>query len=289
MMKIGLRKKFSKISQSLVYGGHLLSLGASSISLTVMLLWNQRISVLILAVAYLISQVVYSYNHVREMKNDSISNPERVAFLHKSKVIHCLLLSFYIVLLLVSLVFTNLFTALVALFIVLAGISYTEVFKRTLSRKLLGFKNYYTSFFWSLLVLLTFSYYSFRVEPVGLIMMIYVFLRLLLNTIFFDIKDEESDSQEGLITFPVLMGRKKVILLVSVLNLLSIVPLLVVLKILGKSTEYILLGLPVLYTFLYLYKSRSADLSKVRKLSYFLVDGEYLLWPLLVYLARVIS
>ena len=92
------QSNFSKILTGIwdefVYGGHLLSLGASAIVLTGALIVNSNIDIGLILIPYLLSQSVYSFNHYLEIREDLISNPERAKYLqHKNQI---LLIVFYI-------------------------------------------------------------------------------------------------------------------------------------------------------------------------------------------------
>src|SRR6185369_11250720 len=95
------KKILSAIGTEFVYGGHLLSLGATGIVLTVVLILNLPVKLIILVIPYLISQVVYSYNHYKEIDEDLDSNPERSKFIQQQKKQLGWLLIGYIILMLV--------------------------------------------------------------------------------------------------------------------------------------------------------------------------------------------
>ena len=111
---------------------------------------------------------------------------------------------------------------------------------------------------------------------------IFVFLRLFVNTVFFDIKDIQSDSQDRLKTFATLFGERGTLIFLQVLNIVSLLPL-----IWGIANGYIpnaaySLTLLVGYTFVYLSASFGLSVKRLRVLSYIVVDGEYIFWPILV-------
>ena len=66
-----------KVLKEIVYGGHVTALEASAMTLSVMLVQGQPIHVRLLAISYLLTQAVYSYNHFRESDFDITGNPER--------------------------------------------------------------------------------------------------------------------------------------------------------------------------------------------------------------------
>src|SRR5207247_6342544 len=89
---------------------------------------------------------------------------------------------------------------------------------RKLKEKLL-FKNITISFGWSLIPLLVALYYQ-RVSLELLLIAPFIFLRLMLNTIFFDVRDLEGDKANGIRTLPVAFGRERSFRAMAVLDLL---------------------------------------------------------------------
>ncbi len=276
-----------KVVTEFVYGGHLLSFGATGIVLTVILLLDLPIHLIVLLIPYLSSQVVYSYNHFREIDFDINSNPERARHLQTQKKWMGLFLAIYITLLLFSLITTNATTLIFVIFIVAGGILYTEYFKRLTVNLIAGFKNFYTSFFWALTILLVPFYYQIEVTMSYVFLFCFVFLRWMVNSAFFDIKDIESDRQLKLKTFAVLLGKKETIYLLYVINLISILPLLV-----GYYTGFLkgdalFLLITFVYGLYYLRKAISLEGKKLRVLSYIIVDAEYIFWPIVIVLAKI--
>lgn len=194
----------------------------------------------------------------------------------------------YITALFILSLFTNLYTFIFVAIVVVCGILYTEYFKGLTVGYLAGFKNFYTSFFWASTVVLVPLYYNNPIKIPLLYIFLFVFLRWIVNSAFFDIKDIESDSKRGLKTFAVVFGKEKSIRLLQVINLLSVVPLLI--GVYTGNLEKVSLCLVILafYGFYYLIKATTIDGKKLRTLSYIVVDAEYIFWPLLVILGQVL-
>ncbi len=279
---------FLKLSVEFVYGGHLLSLGASGIVMTVILLLGLPINFIILAISYLGSQIIYTYNHYKELGVDILSNPERSQHILQRSNFIKLSLIFYSVVLIILLALTNIPTILFILFIVLFGILYTEGIKNFFSKYLLGFKNIYTSFFWALIILVVPIYYGLDLELFFIYFFIFVLLRWIVNSTFFDIKDIESDKKLGLKTMAVYFGKNKTIMILQLINLLSLIPLL--LGILNKviPLEGIILIFFIIYGTTYLIVSQNIQKKDLRTLSYIVVDGEYIFWPIILIIGEII-
>lgn len=277
-----------RMIKEFVYGGHLLSLGATGIVLTVILLLNYPIYLIALLIPYLSSQVVYSYNHFREIDFDINSNPERANHIQSQKKWMGLFLSVYIISLLACLITTNVGTFVFVTLVVIGGILYTEYFKKQSNHLVTGFKNFYTSFFWALTILLVPLYYGEKFDLVQAILFIFIFLRWVVNSAFFDIKDIESDRRRKLKTFAVSFGKHKTIYLLQVVNLISALPLILGYFLGFLNIESLFLLITVAYGAYYLIKALSLEGKKLRTLSYIVVDAEYLFWPIMILFARLV-
>jgi len=188
----------------------------------------------------------------------------------------CLLLVFY----------SNFYGSFLSLLILLFGIFYSFYFKN-LTKKIPLFKNFYVAIAFSILVYLSLVYYGIYFENSNLIIFIFslfVFIKGFLMQIFLDIKDEESDKKEGLLTLSVIWGRKNVLLFLlffeSAINLF--VPIL--LYFLGDFSISIMFLI-----FLFFYDLYCYYLSSRKKYSaYILRGGEFVLWFIFIYLGNVL-
>jgi 4-hydroxybenzoate polyprenyltransferase len=284
--ELKINKILKPIFDEFIYGGHLLSLGASGIVLTVMVLLNEKISISLLVIAYLIAQIVYTLNHYKELKIDIMTNPERAKYLAKGEKYFPLLISVYSVLLLTILILFSNLNTLVFIFILGAlGFFYLK----NLTKNIIGFKNYYVAFLWATAsVVLPYLYFSIKVDKFFYFIFIFVFIRWLVNTTFFDLKDIKGDKDEGLKTIPVVIGVKNTLLLLSFYNILSgaILIYAIYFGVISIAASGLLLLIP--YSFYYLFISYNANPAKIRKVSYIMVDGEYVFWPILILLGGLI-
>ena len=282
-------KKFLKlIWNEFVYGGHLLSLGASGTLWSSAIILDKPISIPLLGVGYTISQIVYGYNHFKGAEKDALTNPERVKHIKKIKRASLPFLIFYFFLFVISLIYLkNIKSILVALFILIGGLLFTDIFKN-LTRRITGLKTFYTSFFWALSIILAGSYYNIDNNLLIFLLFSFVLLRWIVNTTFFDIKDIESDRKEGLKTFPVIFGKKKTLNYLHLFNAFSFFP--IILGIYYNILPFFTLSLSLFYfySFYYLKKAEDEKQENVRKLSYIMVDGEYLFWPIVLFLGKLL-
>lgn len=269
-----------KIGRGLVYGGHLLSLGGSGIVVLIAILLQIDITLDFLLLSYLLPQVAYTFNRWVEFTKDDQTNFLRNNYLRSTKSKLPLLFFFYLVLsFLISYYYGTYIGFLFVVMMATGSVLYTLYFK-SLTKNLIGFKTLYVSFFWSLLTFLTVLYYGLEFSSKVWFIFWFIFLRFYLSTAYFDIKDIQSDRRMGLKTLPVVLGRKNTIILLHFLNILSLVPI-----VWGVSRGYfadraLILVFLVPYAFFYIeFARKKRDLQKI---SYVMVDGEYILWPLLI-------
>jgi 4-hydroxybenzoate polyprenyltransferase len=275
------RKILKSIWNEFVYGGHLLSLGGSGNIYFETTLLNQKINLLLLFLAYLISQIVYSYNHLIEAKKDIESNSERAKYLLETKKEKKAKIEFFIycLFLLITLFLLKKTELLIfVLIIVIAGIFYTLFFK-SLTKKVLGFKNLYVSFTWTFSLQLLIGMYYGIFNNIMIILFLFIFLRCMVNGIFFDLKDIKTDKNEGLKTLPVALGQEKTLYFLHIINFISFIPILF--GVFKNILPFYSLSLFIFffYSFYYLRVAEKGK-SNLNFLSYVMVDAEHILWGL---------
>lgn len=222
------RNTMSWLWKEFPYGGHLQCLGALSVIFLSSLLLNIPLSWDIFLVTYLIFYPVYIYNRVKETAADALGNPQRTQHvIHSKKVLWPLFWACVIGALFLLIVFSNLKGILFGMFIFVFGILYTEFFKK-LTRYITGFKNFYVAGVFALFAFFPNLYYGLLFSPsfwkeAG-ILVLFMFLKNVVWQVFLDIKDIESDKQQGLRTFPILLGREKILRLLPFLGLIATIP-----------------------------------------------------------------
>jgi 4-hydroxybenzoate polyprenyltransferase len=271
-----------------VYGGHLLSCGASGVIFTIVLILNLQFQIPLIIIPYLCTQIVYSYNHLREIKFDIDSNPERVKHIQEKRNLMVLLLVGYIVLLIALLLFTNHITILYVLLVVLGGILYTDYFKAQVSKLIVGSKNFYAAFFWALQLFLVPFYYKSQITLSYIFLFLITFLTAFINSTFFDIKDMNSDRKRNLKTFPVILGIRKTIYLLYGLKLITFIPLMIGICTSKLPIESLFFIFFIFYGLFYLSQALFSEGKNLRNLSYVIADGEYTFWPILLLLIKII-
>ncbi len=264
-----------------IYGGHWLSIGGSAFAISIMLMLNIVFKFELIFIVYLLCLIVYNFDHYISIEQDSVDNPNRTNHLRKYQKFFPLILTIYGSLFLGLLsYFGNFQSLLVGILILVIGLLYSIGLKK-LTKKIIGFKNFYTSFSVSMLVILVSFHIGLNLNLLAIIVFVFIFLRLMINSSFCDLKDMKSDKKKDLMTLPIYLGREKILSLLHVLNIISILIIVVsvILKILPLYTIFLALSFPCVLYYLNKAKNPRVDLEN---LSSGLVDGEFILWPLLL-------
>lgn len=276
------------IRNALVYGGHILSIGAASVTALPLIILSQPVDIPFLLIPYFLSQLVYSYDHLKDGKADDQTNPDRNLYIREAFKRFPYYFYLYSAGLVAALLFVGSPRALLfVVFAVVTGLLYSTYFKN-LTRRILAFKNIYVSLSWGLLSLFPAYEYSLSEDAFFAYIFIFVLLRLLVNTIFFDVKDLKSDGINGLKSIPVTCGKEGTLKLVSVLNIISNLPLAAGILLNVFPAYTVLLALFCLYSMFYINKARTEPDLNLGMLSYLMVDGEYLLWPVVILIGKLL-
>lgn len=270
-------KILQKIWDEFVYGGHLVAVGDISAIYAFSLILGINITWTFLLVIYLGVMSINYFNRYEEFDQDILTNPERSTELRKYKkfIPLIVILSFLIMTLVVSLTASrDALFCMIVLFLI--GILYT-IFLKRLTREIVGFKNFMTTLPYALLVVFLFIYYGVSLTTGGILILLFYFMRMFLNTALFDIRDIASDKKESLKTFAIVFGKGKTLGLLTVLNVLSAVPIIygIYVGILPLFSAAILFT--IFYAFYYLKQVKSSDINK-SFLYNVIIDSEFIFW-----------
>jgi 4-hydroxybenzoate polyprenyltransferase len=279
------------VYNELVYGGHLLALGTSSMAATVALVLGRSPSWDLLLMAYLFSFGAYTTNRLSDFEQDRVSHPQRTAYLEgrrgilKWLTVTSFLLGYALAAFRNVVFFAGLLVPLVL------AVAYSVSSKRMegtigISRLKEGalVKNLAISFGWSLVPVLVGLYYL-DVSAGVLALAPYIFLRLMVNTIFFDQRDVEADKSFGVKTLAVTMGISASSRVIDLLDISSGLYLLAVIAagIVPLFAAFLIIFVP--YSFAYrTYARTGTHRDSLRDLA---ADGEYLLWGVVTYIGHL--
>lgn len=282
----------ASVYRELVYGGHLLALGTASIAASSAAILGKAPSWDLLLMGYLFSFGAYTVNRWSDFDEDMISHPARTSYLApRRRVLPAIAIACFGVGYVLS-SFRNLFFLLALLLPLALAIAYSISSPKMgkvlgVSRLKEGFivKNVAISFSWSLIPVLVGLYYLqfplalFALSP-------FIFMRLMINTVFFDVRDVEADRKYGIKTLPALLGPAKSWMLMDAIDLASGL-YVVTLALSGLIPPFAgILAIFTPYSFAYRYYSRrsSRHVDTLRDLA---ADGEYIMWGLVVYLGQI--
>lgn len=240
-----------------------------------------------LIIVYLIVYLIYLYNRFKEFGKDLLTNPKRTQ--HVGKYIRytpSIMFCCTLVIIVVLFCFGNSLSIIFGLLIFLIGLFYSLFFKKV-TQEIIGFKSFYVSFAYALLVIFLIFYYSSYLNLSVIFVFIFVFLRVLVNTIFFDIKDIESDKKDKLKTIPVFFGKKRTLILLHIINIISFISIVTGVYVGALSFFSLSLIFFYFYSLYYLQEVKNNKIN-IQNLSYVIVDGEYLFWPFILFLAKFI-
>ena len=268
--------------KELVYGGHLLALGTSSMAATAALFMGRTPTWDLLLMAYLFSFGGYSINRISDLGQDAVSHPDRTAYLKsrvgwlKGAVAACFALGYVLALLRSVVFFAGL---LIPLLLALAYSVGSERVKERIGVSRLKeatlVKNITVSFGWSLVPFLVGLYY-FELPAAVFAFAPFIFLRLMVNTIFFDQRDVEADASFGVKTLPIKLGMQGSTRVMDVLDLASgaYLAAIVAAQVVPLFAGVLLVFVP--YSFAYrIYAGSGKHRDSMRDL---VADGEYVLW-----------
>jgi len=271
----------NSVGKEFIYGGHLISLGASSVVLTSAILLNIPITWDFLLIVYLITYTVYLYNRFKEFDEDFLTNPDRTQHIG-GYIKYTPLIVFCSILVVVGLLlcFSNFLSLIFGLLLLLLGVLYSVCLKKV-TKKIVGFKSFYVSFIWALLVIFLAIYYSFPLSLSVFLIVFFVFLRCMIITSFCDVKDVESDSKENLLTLIVTYKKEGLVKLLIIFNVLSAALIIIGIYL----SLFSLFSLMLIFTFFYssCYLRKLSDRKITSPFLYdVFVDGEKFLWSIFV-------
>jgi len=275
------------LREEFVFGGHLLSFACSAFAISIILMLNATFKFELIFITYLLSMIVYNFDHYKSIEEDKHDNPKRTNHIKKyQKLFPTLLIIYGFLFIGLLLVYGNILSLSIGILILTIGILYSIGLKN-LTEKITGFKNIYTSLSVSLLVVLISCHVGLSLNLTALFIGLFIFLRLLINTSFCDLKDIKTDKEKKFITLPIYFGEKKFLSFLKLLNLISLLCIFfgVILNILPVFTLFLIFTYPIVL--FYINKAKKLNVN-IEKLSSVLVDGEFIFWPFLLFFGQFI-
>ena len=216
---------------------------------------------------------VYSLNLITDLEEDAVNKGYKNMENKKSIILLISVVSYIAALIIGGI--ENLRSIPVLLIPFITGLLYSVKIKNFRLKNLFVGKNLTVSISWSLEVSLL--PYLLKSSSVVFFLLIFVFIKGMINTILFDLRDVEGDAKAGVETIPVKLGKYRTLWLLFILNT-SLIPLIMTWKSMLPNLWIFVLIIIYGYAYiLYFY------LNQAPKLLYsILVDDEWILWMLLI-------
>lgn len=220
------------------------------------------------AIVFLMVFSVYSLNKLTDLKEDAVNMPERLRFLggHK-KLVLCYSLAAYILAILLAFMVTPL-AVLIVLVPLVANLVYGSRLHPSVPRfkDIPVMKNLFVASIWAICATLLPALYIHAWNIVAAVF-IFILAKSFINTVLYDIRDVEGDRENGVRTIPVLLGKKRTVCMLLLLN-----SALLLLVSFAGSLQPIALAM-ILYGYAYILYFRERRDPLVLD---FFVDGEWM-------------
>jgi 4-hydroxybenzoate polyprenyltransferase len=283
---------YLRVLNKLTYGGYITALVGPGLVLTTCIISNWVITLPLLLISYLVVLLSYSYDYYSDLVKEILIKPTKVLEVQKDchyKYFKFIFLFYNLLLGFTIFVTSNLKIILFVSLITFSGLIYGKLLKK-FTKKIPLFKNIYVSLLISLFsAFLPCLYYNLYISMSFMLIFLFIYLRVILNTIFFDLKDVFFDTEKGLKTLPVLIGKTRTINYLHYLNIISFIPLIFgfYLKIFSLSALTLLFF--VFYTFYYLNKSKNTFEHNEMIILALIADLEFILWLILILSCKMIE
>jgi len=281
--KINIRKSLLAIWKEFVHNSGLVALGDVSALYALSIILNIQVDISFFIVLILSILAINYFNRYKEADQDILTNSERSTSVKKYfKFTPCIMAALGLAAFVITWIFASVGALIFMVILFGQGIIYT-LFLKQVTKKIIGFKNFMTALPYGLLIFFLSIFYDVPISSATILMAIFYFLRIFINTTFFDIKDIESDSKEGLKTFAAVVGEQGTKGLLLVINVLSLLPIVLGLY-LGVLPIYSI-GLLATFFYVLLYLKDRNKLSR-DNLYGVLVDSEFVFWLPYVFLLK---
>ena len=265
----------------LVYSNIYLAFGASCLTYVVIKLFGYPFDSMPMLILFLTTFFIYNLNRITDLDEDNINCPERVKFVNIYKYLLPLSIVGYIFALALAL-HHNFMTFLMSLIPFILGFMYS-VFRL---KKIFLLKDVIVALGWASIPFVVGAYFGILdlfMNTVVWVLVLFVFIRVFITTVVFDIKDIHGDRVHGIKTLPNTIGIERTRYLLYILNtLFGLFLLLVISCNILPSSAYILI-LIIFYCYLYISLIKHINNDKI--VYGLLVDGEYIFMGIIMILS----
>ncbi len=273
----------------LIYSSIYLSIAGASMVYISCIMQHIPCSPSLLAIMFLATFSVYNINRKTDEKEDAINHSDRYSFTSRyGKVLSTSAILAYILAIALALCY-GVKTALISAIPLICGILYSiawlpERFKYRRLKEIPFVKNLVVAFAWaSTPALLPVYSNSSNAAVATLIVVIFFFTLVFINSVIFDLRDTEGDAASGVKTIPVVFGVQRTINFLACLNiLLGLMDLLLCSAYLSLKFTY-LLAAGMVYAIFYIFSF--GKVKRTNLLCDVVADGQFLIFGSLLYIS----
>ena len=255
------------------------------------LLFRLTLNLNILLAGFFLTFSIYNLNKLTDKAEDLVNAPERANYvIGKEKSILCFSIVAYIFALLLG-ISTNVLSVPILLFPFFIGIVYStkilSIFGLSRLKDIVFMKNFVVTLSWTVEAIFLSAIFLPGTSITILLLFYFVFIKLFINAVSFDIRDIEGDRISGVRTLPVTLGNHKTKNLLLILNS-TLIPWLAFSYFSGFFHQYLfVLIFAIAYGYWYIIHFCKEGI-KIGKSMDLLVDGEWIPVVILCFLSGVL-
>jgi 4-hydroxybenzoate polyprenyltransferase len=271
-----IKKTLKNIWNEFVFGSHLVALGDVLALYAMSIILKISVTISFFLVVYLSIIAINFFNRYEDVGQDVLTNPERSKSVSKYfRFVPYIMVVLTVIPVGITTYYAPISAIIFMVFLFGLGIIYS-IFLKNITKQLLGFKDIMTALPYALVVIFMALFYNAPITFTVVLVATFYFIRMFINTTFFDIKDIKSDKNEGLRTLPVILGKNKTKQVLMILNFLSAIPILVGIYMNVLPLYSIALLVAMIYALSYLSKRKL--FKRQTTLYNVVVDGEFIFW-----------
>ncbi len=240
------------------------------------LLEGASTNLLLLLATFFLAISVYSFNKVTDIEEDAVNLPERAQFAKRNRDLLILASLVSINIAIVFAFFSNPYASVLIIFPFYISVLYSIGVQKLRLKDVLLLKNVIAAATCTVAAVLLPLVVHSDAALIVMLVAYFVFLKLFINSVIFDIRDIEGDKKAGVRTIPVYLGKSKTRALLLILNS-TLIAWVALSLICGLFSTYLYVVIfSVLYGYWYILHFTRAKV-KASNLFDLLVDGEWVI------------
>ncbi len=281
---------YSRIMNFLVHTQLLIATGSLGIMLASSKLLNVPFSAELAFMVFSSCFAIYNINRRTDAEEDKLNTPHRAEYIKKYELALYISVVMYLAAIALS-VFVNVYITAVLLFNIIIGIVYSYGVLPSFVKKATGYerlkqvplvKNFVVSLVWAFIPLMVSLNAKIELNITVFFVLSYVFLRLFIGCIAFDVRDVYGDKVSGIRTLPSIISVKKTIGLLYVLNTISGITLFLLVYYNHLPPVGHMINLITIYGYYYIHKLGGPRKSLIN-LCDRVIDAEYVVIGVLAF------